>query len=340
MFDYIDVKYISLLSSYLRNFRKTGSRVWNFSCPFCGDSTKNRLKARGYMYESKGKPTVCCHNCNEPMWLQKLIECVAPHLVSDYRFEKLKEGHQEAKPEKHTFKTAVTFGRSKRDKLIDSGCELLTDLPKNHSVNLYVASRKIPQDQISSADKLEGLHSTYKDKLDKSPKLVIPFYKKNGELFAVQLRSLSNYGLRYVTIKIDPEYPLIFGLNSISLDKEVFIFEGPIDSMFLPNSIAVAGSALPRAKEFVSIENSIYVFDNDRRNKDLLSTISQCIDDDYSICLMPDSIKAKDMNDLILAGWNSEQLVELIRENTYKGIKARLAFSSWSKCDFKRRGIQ
>ena len=49
----VESKYIRLLSHRLRNFKQKKDYVWNFSCPICGDSKKNLLKARGYVY-SKG----------------------------------------------------------------------------------------------------------------------------------------------------------------------------------------------------------------------------------------------------------------------------------------------
>ena len=52
---YVDQKYINLLAPKLRNFKKRGDFLWNFSCPVCGDSSKDNLKSRGYVYKRKDK---------------------------------------------------------------------------------------------------------------------------------------------------------------------------------------------------------------------------------------------------------------------------------------------
>ena len=74
--NYIDTKYISLISLRLRNFTKKGDYLWNFSCPFCGDSQKNKKKARGFVYRTKNDLFYKCHNCSHGTNLSKLIEYV------------------------------------------------------------------------------------------------------------------------------------------------------------------------------------------------------------------------------------------------------------------------
>ena len=54
-------------------------------------------------------------------------------------------------------------------------------------------------------------------------------------------RAIRDESLRYILVKIEEDSPTVFGLDSVDLEKEVFVVEGPIDSLFLPNSIACAG---------------------------------------------------------------------------------------------------
>ena len=53
MSSYIDIKYLNIISPQLQKFKKKGNNLWNFRCPYCGDSQKNKTKARGFVYQKK-----------------------------------------------------------------------------------------------------------------------------------------------------------------------------------------------------------------------------------------------------------------------------------------------
>ena len=61
--DFVDVKYINLISSRFQNFKKVKNNLYNFRCCLCGDSQKNKNKARGYLYQVKNNTNFKCHNC-------------------------------------------------------------------------------------------------------------------------------------------------------------------------------------------------------------------------------------------------------------------------------------
>ena len=52
---YVDLKYINILSGRLSLFKRKSNNLFNFRCPFCGDSQRNKLKARGYVYAKENK---------------------------------------------------------------------------------------------------------------------------------------------------------------------------------------------------------------------------------------------------------------------------------------------
>ena len=52
-----------LLSSRLDNFAKKKDGLYNFRCPYCGDSAKRKSKARGYLFSTKTGLAYKCHNC-------------------------------------------------------------------------------------------------------------------------------------------------------------------------------------------------------------------------------------------------------------------------------------
>ena len=60
---FVDVKFASMLGPRLRNFKQKKDYLWNYSCPVCGDSSTNKLRARGFIYKAKSDLFVKCHNC-------------------------------------------------------------------------------------------------------------------------------------------------------------------------------------------------------------------------------------------------------------------------------------
>ena len=91
--DHIDSKFIGLLSSRLQKFKRVKSNLYNFRCPICGDSKKNKSKTRGYLYAVKANTNFKCHNCGASMSLNNFIKEIDPTLHKQYTMEKFKSGH-------------------------------------------------------------------------------------------------------------------------------------------------------------------------------------------------------------------------------------------------------
>jgi len=165
------------------------------------------------------------------------------------------------------------------------------------------------------------------------PRLIIPFLDENKKLFGFQGRSFKKTGVRYITIILDDEKPKIFGLDTMDPSHDIYVVEGPIDSLFLPNGIASAGGDLITPLQFLDVqkERFIVVYDNEPRNKDIVKRIEKAIDAGYRVCIWPTSIEQKDINDMVLAGYTQEQVKEIIDECTYTGPTAKLHFALWRK---------
>ena len=105
----IDSKYVRLLSSRLRNFKQKKDYLWNFSCPICGDSQKNKSKSRGYVYRKKNDYFFMCHNCGASMSFYNFLDKVDADLLKQYALERYKDGdtgtHNYPKPTFDEFKT-------------------------------------------------------------------------------------------------------------------------------------------------------------------------------------------------------------------------------------------
>jgi hypothetical protein len=129
---------------------------------------------------------------------------------------------------------------------------------------------------------------------------------------------------------IDESKPKVFGLDTVNDKGNVFVVEGPIDSMFMPNCVAMAGSAISLEQVFPNKLRSeiTIVMDNEPRNKDIVKQIDKYIDDGYNVCIWPDNIQEKDINDMILAGLDPEWIIV---QNTRNGLTAKAALSQWKR---------
>ena len=329
MQSYIDVKYVNIISPLLQQFKKKGDFLWNFRCPYCGDSQKSRTKARGFVYRKKNDLFYKCHNCGVGTTLGKLIEHLDSKSYKDYIMERYKSGVKTVNKEPE-FKFNEPVFRSKD---VCSTLNSLEELEDEHPARKIIDRRNLP---ISSYKDLFLCPEFYKftnklipnkfPSLDGDhPRLLIPFRDEEGEVFAYQGRAFGNEQPKYLTIKLQ-ERDKIFGLDRIDKRKEVLVVEGPLDSLFLDNCIAVAGADVPNLDCDFTV-----VFDNEPRNKELLKQIEKAINRGHKICLWPEQMKYKDINDMILGGYTKEEIHDLIKHNTYQGTTATLWFTKWRK---------
>lgn len=344
---YIDTKYAGYLGARLRNFKQKKDYLWNYSCPVCGDSSSNKLKARGYIYRTKTDLFCKCHNCGFSSSLGNLIKRVDPNLYDQYVLERYKEGankHNAHKDVKQTdVATFLTESSHKLPELLEDDilCDLksLDKLPESHPAVKYVIDRQIPRDKwhllyftpkfkkftnsVTSkfAEPIEGEH----------PRMIIPYFKPSGKCFAFQARAYGDETPKYYTIKVDEEDEKIYGLDRVDYSKRIYVVEGPIDSLFLPNAIAVSGSSFDTPTIRQLLTNATIVMDNEPRNKDIVKQLAKYIELGYNVCMYPDYIKEKDINDMIKAGKTVDEIVNLINTNTFSGVEAQLKFSNWRK---------
>ena len=154
MQSYIDVKYVNLISPYLQQFKKKGDFLWNFRCPYCGDSKKNRTKARGFVFRKKNDLFYKCHNCGVGATLGKLIEYVDSNTHKDYIMERYKTGCDTITPKPEFKFNAPVFNRNKstkRNKLgrssesIVKELKSISELHHEHPARKIVEQRRLPR---------------------------------------------------------------------------------------------------------------------------------------------------------------------------------------------------
>ena len=326
---YTEIKYLNLLSIRLEKFKKKGDYLWNFRCPICGDSQRNKNKCRGFVFRVKGDLLYKCHNCQYSVPLPKLIEVIDPALYQEYRLEKFKDGKKK-RPDMRKLNRVVSNTPVFRTDVL-SNLTPVGDLNKEHPAKEYLLQRKLPLEALYFTEKFQEWTNsvkpgTFEDIRQDEPRIIIPFKDKEGNTFGYQGRSLSDSGLRYITILLEEGHPKIFGLNTLDYERTIYITEGPFDSLLIKNACAMAGADV--SKNALDGCSVVYIYDNEPRNKQITSRISKHISDGDSVVLWPSFLKEKDINDMVLAGIPVQNIIE---SNTYQGLKATLNFNDWRK---------
>ena len=326
--DYVDVKYINQISSRLEKFKKVKPNLYNFRCPVCGDSKKNKNKARAFLYQVKNNTNFKCHNCGLSVSFNSFLKDLDGTLHKAYIFEKFKEGH--------TGKNYVVESPEdviKKMQTPPSFKKKHIDLPSAFDVQKsksYLHQRAIFGGEFYYAENFKEfvntlIPNTFEDTKYGEERIVIPLIV-DGKLVGLQGRALSSNPIKYLTIMLEEDAPKIYGLDKIDSDKPIYVVEGPFDSTFLENSIAMCGSDAGSGS--FSRSGCVWVFDNEPRNREIVSRIQGCIDRGEEVVIWPSTITQKDLNDMVLAGHNVKNIVE---SNTYKGLEAKLKFTTWKR---------
>ena len=320
--DHVDSKFIGLISPKLQKFKRVKPDLYNFRCPICGDSKKNKSKTRGYLYAVKTNVNFKCHNCGASMSLNNFLKTLDPYIHKQYTFEKFKDGHtgRNFVAEEPKFKFEPPKFKPKLD---------LPKASENQIAKQYLEKRNINPSKFYYTDTFKGWVNTLVTKFDDvkydEPRIIIPLIYEN-QLIGIQGRSLGPNSVKYITIMLDEDAPKIYGLDEVDTKKPIYILEGPFDSTFIENSVAMCGADLDIGS--FGWSDYIWVFDNEPRNREINSRISKVIDRGDKVVIWPQNIEEKDINDMVLGGHDVKSVLE---SNTFSGLKAKLKFNSWKK---------
>ena len=326
---YLDTKYINLASASLQKYKKVKNGLWTFRCPYCGDSKKNKNKTRGYIFQAKGDHVFKCHNCGVTRSLSNFLKDNVPHVYDEYVMERYKEGtigKNVPKPDLTKFITKPKFAKRTVD------LERLSSLNNSHVAKEYILGRGIPEnklDRLYYCPKFKEWTNTQKqtffDTTTDEERIIIPLNSSDGNLVGFQGRSLSpNAKMRYITVMLDEDAPKLYGLDHINKNETIYIVEGPLDSFFLENSVAMCGSDVD-IRSF-GWSDYIWVYDNEPRSRQITDKISKSIDRGDKVVIWPSSVKEKDLNDMHTSGINVKSVIE---SNVYHGLEAKLQLSNW-----------
>ena len=330
---YLDDKYLGLISPRLEKFKKVRAGVYNFRCPYCGDSQKHKNKARGYIYQNKADYNFKCHNCGMTRSFTYFLKDRDQPLYDEYIMERYKEGltgKGTVTPE-----PKFTFPQPKfRKKDICDELTKISELNTTHRAKKYLINRGINEDTLSKlyyCPNFKEWTNKHKKIFDNTnhddQRIIIPLRHSDGQLFGYQGRSLDPTSkMRYITVMLDEDAPKLYGLEKINTQKPIYILEGPFDSLFVENSIAMCGSDVD-IRSF-GWSDYIWVFDNEPRNREIVSRIERCINRGDKVVIWPSHIQEKDVNEMILAKYD---ICTILESSVYSELTAKLKLNLWKK---------
>jgi hypothetical protein len=320
--DFVDVKYINLISPRLQKFKKVKNNLFNFRCPICGDSQKNKNKARGYLYQVKNNTNFKCHNCGLNISFNNFLKQLDINTHKQYTFEKFKEGttgknfvvdEPEFKFETPKFKPKLDLPRAS----------------ENPDSRAYLERRKLNPYKFYYTEKFKewtnSLKLTFDSTVKDEPRIIIPLFYQDT-LVGFQGRALGPSKIKYITVMLNDDAPKIYGLDEVEKNQIVYITEGPFDSTFVRNSIAMCGADGDIDKWGIS--RRVWIYDNEPRNAEIVRRIQSKIESGESVVIYPTTVTQKDINDMVLSGLDVQSMIE---SNTYSGLEAKLKFTTWKK---------
>lgn len=311
-----------------RPLHKKYQNVYNAECPVCKEGKSSGRSRRLFYFPHK--QYLYCHNCAKSWkpfeWVREVTALTVPEII--------KKNKERAEG---VIKTAVHIETKPVLKEIPDLPEDSIDLTNEFQLQFYKDNKIIELALNYCKERLltQAINSCKKfyvslvDRVHKN-RLIIPFFNKEGRIVCYQTRSLlKEQSPKYLTKFGEKD---LFGINNITEEVPfIFIFEGPIDSMFVKNGVAMT-SLTPTEKQKQQLQNligyeHIYVFDNDKNNKQVNKKIMKCIKEGKRIFLWPKQLnKFKDVNEVCTNLNLFEMSWNFIVKHSFKGQEAEIKF--------------
>jgi hypothetical protein len=314
------------------------SKTYNGACPFCKEGNSFGKKTRFFYIVEK--ELAYCHNCGYSKKAFNFLVDVTgksfPEIINE-----IKQGSFEVI--KDTPKPTPTLPPTKS---LPDDCINLSDdnQLKFHSNNPVV---KICLDVIQSrklntaVNRPKTFYLSLIDKVHKN-RLVLPFYDENGSIIFYQSRTLLPEDA-----KLRPKYlgkpggtRSLYGIHNIDLTMDhVFIFEGPIDSYFIKNGLAVCGITEENNKDFNELQRQqiatlptftkVWCLDNQWSDNTSLKKSFLLADANEKVFIWPEELKRyKDINEYCIDKNINGIDPQFIVDNTFTGLKARIMLTN------------
>ena len=330
----VDLDWMYNISINLDGFKQNGRRqVWSCRCPVCGDSKTKKRKRRFYFYVKGNNLNVMCHNCYYSSSFYNFMKDEFSNQFETYKRETLLSMINRRVHKKPVTKKVEVVEIGGKTELV--GCVPILSLNKNHKALRYMYDRAFTDKQLvnimySEDFKLTAESISFEPLSERFPsesRIVIPFYNKNKEITVIQGRSMDGKSsLKYITIKSSENASKVYGEERIDRSKTVYCVEGPLDSLFVDNCLATCDANLLKA------DADVHIWDCQSRNKDVVALMKEAIQLNKKLVIWPMSTDRKiDINDMIKLGMTSDQLMKVIEQNTYYGLKALAKLNNWKR---------
>ena len=299
----IEKKYLSLLGIPIKN--ETKSHL-NIRCKICGDSQKNKHKARGFVLKDSPMKTASyyCHNCGVSLSFYSFIgevgdKSIAKRYLNDYNKTKLQSFKFKSSEQKPIKEKPKQIEIPKVIDLYDVPV-IITDL--NDKCKEYLRKRKIDEKDWKY----------FKSIKDHNILMILSFTQN----------TLAGYQLRYLDqkkffIHLYDEHK-IWGYDRIKTNEPVYIFEGTFDALSV-NLISVSSMGADFNHKIA--KKQIYCFDNDKTGHE---KALQYAERGYDVLVHDKKFPFKDMNEALMKGVTKEQLTKYILTNIKSSLKATL----------------
>lgn len=318
---------------------KKSTQVYEAGCPICREGSSWGKKRRSYYVLKEN--IICCHNCgwygSPYKWLVEVSQMTKDEIIAEEK-------------ELYGTTTITDIVEMLRDTSLQPS-ENTATLPHDsinmfdtHQLRYHKSNQTIKAclDLISSrrldtaVNRPKTLWCSTSDYIHKD-RLIIPFYDCDNNICYYQSRSIMNEskGPKYLS-KCNSDKTL-FNINRVSAESDnIYILEGPIDSFFLKNSVAIAGIQENSSHLFTSKQKAqiskfpffkhIWVLDSQWQDQASMSKTKKLINQNQHVFIWPKDIgtQYKDLNDLCMR-YSLDQIDErFIVSNTYTGLKAKL----------------
>lgn len=287
-------------------------------CPICKEGKSAGRKQR-FNILSDGKRTTCyCFNCGISTSFSKFLQEYYPDIYNEYKrdvfFKKedfFKLTPETIDPVKDLLEGLIPVRKSKRG--ID-----------------YMLGRKMPKlllDHTYYTDNFmrfvfsKGLKD-FKYIPDRDERIVF-IVTNSGKICYLQGRAIYDTEYRYINVKVDDGVKL-FNYDGIDWNKRFYITEGIIDcSYFLPQAGAMLNSSIDIDLFSRYKDHAVILLDNDmKKNEFVYKKACRFVDAGYKIVILPDEVKEKDINEMVMKGWGKDNIMDVINNNIYQGVVA------------------
>jgi hypothetical protein len=294
---------LSKLDSHgIKRFSAGGSS-WKFSCPICREGKSYGKKQRCFLLKDG---FFFCHNCSETYTPYKFFNYLSPISYKDFVNEYFDySGGQNIKDQNSLeILNLEDIPESETDYSLPSGSICLDDETQlafyKNDYKVKKALEYCKARRLFSAINKVPLYYTEKDFIHKN-RIILPYFE-NGRVSYYQSRLISETGDQPKYLSKTSQKTCFFNQDNIAWELPyIFIFEGPIDSMFVQNGIGMGGLTCNKAqKDILNIykftHDVIFVLDNQLDNKEVVARYLKLEEDGEKVFLWSD-IKEKDINE-------------------------------------------